>query len=114
MAVYLDANVLCKWSRLGLEAAALRLVTVYELRQPLFVPSLALAEAERYHRHRLESLVKERGAADRQIAAYLDDALEPFGLDVAETVARWRNAVMGRMQVLDVTGDDARQGLLRE
>jgi hypothetical protein len=114
MAVYLDANVLCKWSRLGLEAAALRIVTIYELRQLLLVPSLALAEAEHFHRHRLGELLKERGDVDRHLAPYLDAPLEGVALDVDEIVARWRAAIEARIQVIEVSGEHAREALMRE
>jgi hypothetical protein len=114
MAVYLDANVLCRWARVGLEAAALRLVATYELRQPLLVPSLAISEAEHFHRRQVERLLKERRDADRHLSAYLETPLGQVDLNVDDVIARWRAAVVARVQTIEVSGEHAAEALTRE
>lgn len=118
MAIYLDANVLQSW-RTFTEAGRLALsIVAYQLGQSIFVPSIAMREAEERYRRELETTVDrfEKAQSEVERRFYEQDAsvhVEPWP-DIESMIETWRRRLEELAVVLPLHDDDAHAAFDRE
>jgi hypothetical protein len=118
MAIYLDANVLWSW-RTFAEADRLALsIVAHQLGQAVFIPSIAMREAEERYRRDLEAIVErfertqrdvERRFSEQEVSVHI----EPWP-DIDDMVAIWLSRLRELAVVLPLHDDDAHAAFDRE
>ena len=118
MAIYVDANVLWSWRTFTeIDRLALSIVA-HQLGQSVFVPSIALREAEERYRRDLEAAVGHFEQARSDVERRFSDEgvsvhIEPWP-DIGGKIETWRRRLDELAVVLPLHDDDAHAAFDRE